>query len=266
MKKFMTKSEKQIRKSLIQNAKEFTQKLQKDHLTLKDYIKIEQNYISLVEFPETLSTQIKEITTRSPFTQKQLKQSIQDLSASINDNKFKAIEYGPLESVSSLAYMHLHYAPLHNIFKQLLRVRNFSPTSLFDYGSGYGTSTYTALKFYPSLKHGVAVDKSEHMLEILKKIIPKSYPEFEIDTKVQNRPSSSLKFDLVISSFLLSDLKDDYEREVVVGKLFEITNDMLILVDRGSPLHSSLIMKARQKIIDLSASEPDFSIIAPVYC
>lgn len=70
---------------------------------------------------------------------------------------------------------------------------------------------------------------------------------------------------MVVSSFTLSELGNDKYRSNVIESLWNSTSDVLVLVDRGTPIGYNIIMKARDQIFKLAGnSKLQVHIVAPV--
>lgn len=70
------------------------------------------------------------------------------------------------------------------------------------------------------------------------------------------------KTDLVVSSFTLGDISSAALQKSTVEQLWAQTGDILVLIDRGTPIGFSNIARARQWILDLEGSEAH--VVAPV--
>ncbi len=155
------------------------------------------------------------------------------------------------------------------------RIPDLNPKTILDFGTGPGTCLWAAKKIWSSLENAKAIDSSEHMLEIFDKFSDinremNNHESFKnIETMrflpVQKTAAEQDKFDIVISAFTLSDLPNDTNRKFTLNSLWNQTSDMLILIDRGTPVGFDLISKARQYIIDLSEKEnTTMHIVSPV--
>jgi ribosomal protein RSM22 (predicted rRNA methylase) len=60
----------------------------------------------------------------------------------------------------------------------------------------------------------------------------------------------------------LGDIESEALQKSTVEKLWEQTNDLLVLIDRGTPIGFSHIAKARQWVLDLVGT--DAHVVAPV--
>lgn len=66
----------------------------------------------------------------------------------------------------------------------------------------------------------------------------------------------------MVSSFTLGDISSAALQKSTVEQLWEQTGDMLVLIDRGTPIGFSNIVRARQWILDMEGT--DAHVVAPV--
>lgn len=107
-----------------------------------------------------------------------------------------------------------------------------------------------------------AVDLSQAMLDMLLKLAA-SNPHFDhIQTaRALTRQALERRYNLVMMNQTLSDLVDDSARKYLVGKLWDITSDLMIITDRGTPEGYRCILNARDQVL---ASGTPCHIVAPV--
>ena len=183
-----------------------------------------------------------------------------------------AVEYGPRETFAYIAsQLPFMLAPLQNVFGELARrIPAFAPKSMLDFGSGPGTAIIAAQKHWnASLQDIMAVDVSQSMLEMgaeLFKELAGNVVKWR--QYMAMNPQTRPKYDLVVASMVLSELADDSLRGQTVDHLWQQTNDVLVLIDRGNPEGFRILRSARDKLIELSNKNDDASskmhIVAPV--
>ena len=182
-----------------------------------------------------------------------------------------AVEYGPKETFAYIAsQLPFMLAPLQNVFAEIARrIPGFAPKSMLDFGSGPGTAIIAAQKHWnSSLNEIMAVDVSQTMLEISAEII-KEHPEL-VDRVEWRRymamSSNRPKYNLVVSSMVLSELADDHLRQQSVDHLWQQTDDILVLIDRGNAEGFRILRNARDWLIKNSqnSESSQLHIVAPV--
>ena len=181
-----------------------------------------------------------------------------------------AVEYGPKETFAYIAsQLPFMLAPLENVFAEISRrIPGFAPKSMLDFGSGPGTAIIAAQKHWnSSINEIMAVDVSQSMLEISAEIIK---DHSDLVDRVEwrrymamnpNRP----KYNLVVSSMVLSELSDDHLRQQSVDHLWQQTDDVLVLIDRGNAEGFRILRNARDWLIkNAETSNIKLHIVAPV--
>ncbi|KAI9255234.1 mitochondrial small ribosomal subunit Rsm22-domain-containing protein [Phascolomyces articulosus] len=195
-----------------------------------------------------------------------LYESLRSTSRIINNSdKPHTLAYGPRESIAYTAgVLPSTYAATLNVLAELShRISDFSPNSILDFGTGPGTALWAAQEVFSDLQSYVGVDLSEDMLNIAERlqanVLPKGNIEFKryLTAIVPNAP----KPDLVISAFTLGDLPSQALQRSIVDQLWDQTGDILVLIDRGTPIGFSNIARARQWILDQYRDE--VHVVAP---
>lgn len=162
------------------------------------------------------------------------------------------------------------YAPVERVLSELSkRYPSFVPSKVLDFGCGPGTALWAAKAIWPdTLGKCVGIDLSEGMLTFADKIIHSLDDEKPwIDTVFRrymafhsnNKHSSS--YNLVISSFTLNEILDEELRKLTLNNLWNMTRDFLVLIDRGTPEGSRLIIEARDFII--GQVKENVQVVAP---
>ncbi|KAI8095817.1 mitochondrial small ribosomal subunit Rsm22-domain-containing protein [Thamnidium elegans] len=175
------------------------------------------------------------------------------------------VSYGPRESVAYAAgVLPSTYAAVTNVMKEISnRVSDFRPRSMLDFGTGPGTAIWAAKEHF-KLEKCVGVDLSEDMLRVAEQI--EESIKLEDSTPVEFKRFLSVdpkapKTDLVVSSFTLGDISSAALQKSTVEQLWEQTGDMLVLIDRGTPVGFSNIVRARQWILDMEGTNAH--VVAP---
>ena len=60
--------------------------------------------------------------------------------------------------------------------------------------------------------------------------------------------------DLVVASYVLTEMQSDAERQQAVDMLWRQTKDVLVLVEPGTPSGSAYVRQARSQVIHCAAS------------
>ncbi|KAG2203927.1 hypothetical protein INT47_007510 [Mucor saturninus] len=175
------------------------------------------------------------------------------------------VSYGPRESVAYAAgVLPSTYAAVTNVMKEISnRISDFRPRSMLDFGTGPGTAIWAAKETF-KLEKCVGVDLSEDMLRVAEQL--EESTKTDTSTPVEFKrylafDPKAQKTDLVVSSFTLGDISSAALQKSTVEQLWAQTGDILVLIDRGTPIGFSNIARARQWILDLEGS--DAHVVAP---
>jgi ribosomal protein RSM22 (predicted rRNA methylase) len=172
-------------------------------------------------------------------------------------DKYESAAYAGVRAIPT-------YAAAYNILSQIKqRIPDFEPNSILDFGSGPGSAVWAAKELY-SIPEVTAIDTSQDMLDIFQTFIEEDQCEIHTQRYLSLTVSDTLHSDMVVSSFTLSELQTDTIRKMTVLNLWKQTKDVLILIDRGSPVGAKVIASARQEILDYCKEHSeDCYIVAP---
>jgi SAM-dependent methyltransferase len=182
--------------------------------------------------------------------------------------------YGPAETLAFLSFeMEATYACAHAVFSELhKRLPNFAPKSVLDFGAGPGTASWVAKDFFgQSLDKFRVVEPSQSMVDAAE-VLLEDFPGLSVRRNIADMSrdiDADNKYDLIVASYVLSDITNDFERVATTSALWELLseNGCLVIVDRGSPWGSHHVRSARQFVLDSVAEEEDGNegvrIVAP---
>lgn len=139
--------------------------------------------------------------------------------------------------------------------------RDFHPKSLFDIGAGPGTAMWAATSVWHDIDHITLLEKDENMINIGKRLSSNSHYDSIKNSKwlkIDLNGSFDIpKHDIVIASYSIGELDTNVQQKLI-KKLWEYTNDILILIEPGTTYGFSCIKMARETMLSLGAH-----IIAP---
>lgn len=157
-----------------------------------------------------------------------------------------------------------NYAALSYILNEIRHEEpDFEPSSLFDFGSGFGTTIWAVDQYWGnSIKEVFCVDLNENMNELSRELLQKGTVN---DSDILNRifyrqflPAKHIPtYDLVVSAFSLLEFMDTRSRIHVVENLWKKTSGALVLVEHGSKAGFHAIMEARNFILQISNKQLD---------
>ncbi|KAL9540658.1 hypothetical protein MBANPS3_009557 [Mucor bainieri] len=175
------------------------------------------------------------------------------------------LSYGPRESVAYAAgVLPSTFAAITNVMHEIAgRMADFKPRSMLDFGTGPGTAIWATKEVF-KLESCVGVDLSEDMLRVAEQLEEsvKSEGDAAIEFKrYLGFDPKAPKTDLVVSAFTLGDIASTALQKSTIEQLWEQTGDVLVLIDRGTPIGFSNIARARQWILDLEGANAH--VVAP---
>ncbi|KAI3866806.1 hypothetical protein MKW92_050391 [Papaver armeniacum] len=149
------------------------------------------------------------------------------------------------------------YSACHRILREVRRrLPGFQPATVLDFGSGTGSALWALREIWPhSLEKISLVEPSKAMqraaqsLTLGMKDLPliKSYDS--IQALNQNIGKSEREHDLVIASYVLGEIPSLQDRITVVRQLWDLTQDVLVLVEPGTPQGFNIISQMRSHIL-----------------
>lgn len=153
------------------------------------------------------------------------------------------------------------YGAVHTVMEKVLEViPDFSPKSLLDVGAGTGAGTWAINEFF-NLEQVTCLERENAMCKLGSSLMQistdkalKSAKWQEFDLIKQEIPQ---KVDIVIASYVLNEMnRNEYLK--AVEKLWNSSNQILIIVEPGTPVGFNEIKVIREELIKKGGN-----IIAP---
>ncbi|XP_011070360.1 37S ribosomal protein S22, mitochondrial isoform X2 [Sesamum indicum] len=149
------------------------------------------------------------------------------------------------------------YSALYRVLNEVRRrVPDFTPAKVLDFGAGTGSALWAMMEVWPgSLERINLVEPSQSMqragqslVKDLRKLpLIQSYDSIQSLTKDINK--SGRRHDLVIASYVLGEIPSLKDRITLVRQLWDLTADILVLVEPGTPQGSNIISQMRSHIL-----------------
>lgn len=163
---------------------------------------------------------------------------------------------------TSLQYLMLRSAPEYAVLLRILDEINkvfpdYKPRSFFDFGSGVGTGTWAVNNYWKGdIFEYFCVDTSETMHDLARLILCSGKDNVEMPLKGyfqrQFLPASTeLKYSIVLSAYSLFELPDMKSRLETIQKLWNKTEDYLIIIEQGSNAGFQVVNEAREFVLNL---------------
>lgn len=187
-------------------------------------------------------------------------------------NPEKKLVYGPEETI---AYAHFI---LPNKYTFNIRVlteiqtlfKGFVPKRVLDFGCGPATSGAALASLWPNqIQSYFGIDSSQSMIDAAKIVLDELIP----NTTLWNRNSDLIqriikhnqRFDLVIASYSLNELKNDVAKKAATQMLYEALdeNGILVIIEQGNPYGSHTVRTAREFLLNLSNSVNERGVFTP---
>lgn len=191
-----------------------------------------------------------------------LKQSIKDKTKNLLKHRIYNWQPIKYDTHNSLLYLLARsaqeYAVLLKIMSEIVsRDPSFKPRSLFDFGSGVGLSTWAAITFWKEyIFEYFNVDISRDMNDLAQLLLQGgcSTGKMEIQGVFYRQflPASNNTYDLVISAYSLLELPSVKARMETILKLWNKTENYLIIVEQGNKAGFQIINEVRDFVLQLS--------------
>lgn len=149
-----------------------------------------------------------------------------------------------------------NYASLRWVLMDLAKSDpNFVPKTLFDFGSGIGTTMWAANSIWPNQIHEhMNIDISKPMNELCDFLLrdgdehrPQLFPGVYFREYLP--VSSTIKYDLVVSAFTLLELPSRKARIQAIEALWNKTQDTMIIIERGTRYGFTTVLEARNYVL-----------------
>ncbi|XP_014358068.2 methyltransferase-like protein 17, mitochondrial [Papilio machaon] len=149
------------------------------------------------------------------------------------------------------------YAILVRIFDEIHRkLPDYKPRSFFDFGSGVGTGTWAVNTYWKEhIFEYFCVDTSVHMNDLSRLILCEGKDNVPLPFKAyfqrQFLPASTdLKYNIVLSAFSLFEMPNMKTRLETIQKLWNKTEDFLIIVEQGTNAGFKIVNEAREFVLN----------------
>lgn len=184
---------------------------------------------------KTLEEKIETLTAHLPFSK--LEQAAVELSTAYRSQ----IKPFMLNDAHRLAYLALRMPATYAAISTVLEKIPAEIHTLLDIGSGPGTA-FLAAKHQFSLKEALLIEKDCEMIR-LGKALDDSMNYFAADINTYRPPKS---YDLITAAYSLSELD---RLSPVLEALWEATNQILCIIEPGTPYGFKTIAAAREILI-----------------
>ena len=164
-------------------------------------------------------------------------------------------------SISLPAYLAVRlpatYAAVAAALGEVKRLRpDFAPSSLLDAGSGPGTASWAAVSAWPGLTHIAMLDTNREFLTLSGRLAAMGTHPALAAAKPHHGDLALAgtigRVSLVIAAYALAEIPDGAQAAAVTA-LWQATQDMLVLVEPGTPAGFARLRKARDRLLGAGA-------------
>ncbi|KHN37711.1 Methyltransferase-like protein 17, mitochondrial [Glycine soja] len=149
------------------------------------------------------------------------------------------------------------YSACYRVLKEVRRrLPGFSPSKVLDFGAGTGSAFWALQEVWPkSLEKVNLIEPSQSMQRAGRSLMQglKNLPLIHSYDSIQSLSKSITKsereHDLVIASYVLGEIPSIKDRITIVRQLWDLTRDILVLVEPGTPHGSNIIAQMRSHIL-----------------
>lgn len=176
----------------------------------------------------------------------ELKEVVASISSSyLEEDKISVINNELKAKIYAAFRMPATYKAVSEVLEETLSRYNPDIKSSLDIGAGLGAASLAL----SNLKEGIKFElyeKESAMRELGTKILDDDkfkYKEFDvIKDEIKD------KYDIIMSSYVLNEISKA-DREVVVNKMFEASNGLIVIVEPGTPNGYQIIKEIREQIL-----------------
>ncbi|CAG8573921.1 4998_t:CDS:10 [Paraglomus occultum] len=179
------------------------------------------------------------------------------------------LSYGVRESMAYIAgLLPITFGPIYNVLTELSRrIPTFTPRNILDFGTGPGTAIWASHEIWgKNVENYMGIDVSEAMIKMAETLSTYQVGDEGIRnvefTQYLSYKSNEHKHDMVISAFTFNELPTEQVKNIVLETLWKSTQDILVLIERGTPAGFQAIAHARQKILQMENKKTDSNTIA----
>ncbi|XP_066929253.1 ribosome assembly protein METTL17, mitochondrial-like [Clytia hemisphaerica] len=172
--------------------------------------------------------------------------------------EYSVVRYGARETTAYVASQsNTVYAATYRALSEIKkRVPEYNPKTLLDFGSGTGMTVWAASELWrKSIKEYQCVDVSERMNDTGEFLL-RGGDDRKLPLKVPNvyfkrflPISNQLMYDVVVSSYSLTELPFRSQRAQAIRSLWNKTNDFLVIVEPGNNEGFDATLQARQFLL-----------------
>lgn len=154
-------------------------------------------------------------------------------------------DYATAYAAANAPFVH---AVIQRVAMELVsRKPTWKPQSLLNYRARVGEAIHATAGIWPSITKAEAIETDGRMAELGDKILRDAAPENPIPIWRSSLRSVRGPYDLVVAAYSL--LESPSKADSIVDFLWESTQDVLVLIEKGDLKGSDAILRARSRIL-----------------
>ena len=154
----------------------------------------------------------------------------------------------------AIARMPATYGAVFTALSHALAMTPLRPATVLDAGAGTGAASWAAYALL-DIESLVCLEREGAMMQMGQTLMAEGPPPLRTAKWVRHDLIAAdipARADLVIASYVLNEMQDA-ERAKVIEKLWNAADQMLLLVEPGTPAGYAQLMNARQALLQLGA-------------
>lgn len=210
-----------------------------------------------MDIPQKLKDVIEEIATGSKHSN--IIEESQKISKMYRENEGKGKRLVTKQSEAmaySISRMPSTYCAVYSALSQVIKNYEKELKTVLDIGAGTGAATW-AVSNLIDVNKITCLEREKAMREIGSKLMDSDFKNVEWKEFDLIEDELEEKADLVVTSYVINELNQQ-DREKAIQKMWDATNQILLIIEPGTPEGFKHIIEARNILLEQNAN-----IVAP---
>ena len=210
-----------------------------------------------MDIPQKLKDVIEEISRGSKYSN--IIEESQKISKMYRENEGKGKKLVTKQSEAmaySISRMPSTYCAVYSALSQAIKNHDGEIKTVLDIGAGTGAATW-AVSNLIDVNKITCLEREKAMREIGNKLMDGEFKNVEWKEFDLNEDEIEETADLIVTSYVINELNQQ-DREKAIRKMWNATNQILLIIEPGTPEGFKHILQARNILLEQNAN-----IIAP---
>lgn len=205
--------------------------------------------------PQNLQIQIDK--SAEEYSQKLLKQNAKQISDNyrfLGGNDKVLLSTQNQAMAYAISRMPATYGACFSAVQQTIKNLDVLPSTVLDVGAGTGTASWAVSELL-NIKHITCLEREPAMINLGSRFMKNGssilqnavWKNFDLQ-----KQEISGSYDYVIASYVLNEFSPE-QRQRAVDKLWQATNNLLTIIEPGTPQGYEQIMAIKQQLVNLGA-------------